>query len=314
MNIVDKKKAVKNITDLIMLKAKYQKVVFCLDKNSDTELVDRVCELVGRNAIIIKYYYNKKNNADFFNMINNGVRIVVYNVSVKCFYELQNDNMFLINVFIPQGNFVLPYISNNNSLYGENVLITNLNDRDYSAILVMYELALDELWNKLLQGIHVDTKLFKKIDNLIVCDDFYNELIRLFACVKNNLSNEYRLENVAEVCDYMIVRNCCILQMLKSVDEGVENYIDFYKEMHSSDAVDKAYHLIVKYDIMDKLKYNSSNLIKIILVIIDRIKIIINKYLNKQINFKKHNKIIKNATIPLNPSNLLYISYILNCT
>lgn len=312
MKIVDRKNAAREIIDTIMSKARYQKVVFCLDKNSDMKLVENVCESVGRNAVVIRYYYNKKNIAEFFNMINNGVRVVVYDVSVKHFYKLQNNNSFLLNIFIPQENFVLPYMNNVDSMYGDNVLICDPQNRDYYTTMVMYELALDNLWSKLLQGVQVDTEIFKRIDNLVKCDNFYNELLSVFVSVKNNLTDEYR-KITDNDCGYILMRICCIMQMLKNVDNGEIDYIDFYKEMQSSEDVAKAYQLLIKYDVIDTLKLYSKKLIKITSVIVNRIKIIIIKYLYKQINFKKHNKIIKNATISLNIDNLLYISYILNC-
>lgn len=313
MKIVDKQNVIDSIVNLIMKKARYQKVVFCLDKDSDTETIDKVCELVGREAVVMKYYYNKKNLVTFFNMINNGVRIVVYNVSAEHFYNVQNNSPFLINVFIAQTNFVLPYISKADSLYGENILVNDLRSKDYCTLMVMYELALDGLWGKLLQGVNVDTDIFKRIDNLVKCDNFYNELLTVFACVKNNLICGYQQLTDKDVCGYVLMRICCILQMLKSVEDNEINYIDFYKEMQSAEDVNKAYRLLVKCDVIDTLKLYSKKLIKITMVIIDRIKIITNKYLNNKINFKKHFKIIKNEAICLNIDNLLYISYILNC-
>ena len=149
MNIVDKKNAAKEIANLITTKAMYQKVVFCLDENSDTKLLDEVCDTVGRNAIIIKYIYSKKSTPDFFNLINNGVRIVVYNVASENYYRVKNDNSFMLNVFVAQSDFVLPYIGCVDSLYGHNMLVVNKSGRDYCSVLRMYELALDDIIGRL---------------------------------------------------------------------------------------------------------------------------------------------------------------------
>lgn len=310
MKIVDKEDAVDFIVKMIKEKARYQKVVFCTDKNSNIEMLDKICTLVGRSAVIIKYYYNKKNIKEFFSMINNGARLVVYDVSVDHFYNVQNNNTFLLNVFISQSSFVFPYIGNVGSVYGENVLITELLRRDYNSIILMYELALDDLWGRLLSGASVNTEMFKKIDSLMKCDNFYNELIYVFECLKNNLTDDYGSINEREVCGYMLMRIGCILKMLTTISDGRESYIDFYKRVQSTKELETAYQLIVKSDLIDILRLYCSKLIKISIVIIDRIKIIINKYLNNNINLKR---IIKNITISPNINNLLYIAYILDC-
>lgn len=313
MKIVDRRNGVNEIVDMIISKARYQKVVFCLDKNSDSTILDKVCELVGRNAIIIKYYYDKKSLGDFFNIINNGVRIVVYDVSVEHFYYVRNSNIFLLNIFMPQSDFLLPYISNVNSMYGENVLITNLQSRDYYSILLMYGVALDNLWGKLLNYVKVDTEMFKQVDELILCDNFHNKLLYVFECLKNSLDEDYVQLTEGEACGYILMRMGCILQMLQTIVERKESYVDFYKYMQSAKDIDKAYQLLVKSDMLDVLRLYCNKLIKVVQVIINRIKIIINKYLNNKIGIKKYRKIINNVSNRLNVDNLLYIAYILNC-
>jgi len=99
--------------------------------------------------------------------------------------------------------------------------------------------------------------------------------------------------------------------MLESVNQNNEQYIDFYKTEKSASDINKAYDLITRFEIIDKLKINSGNLIKINNVVLNRIKIIIKKYFNfKNKYFNNLNKIIKNNAKALNIDNLLYISYI----
>ena len=102
MRIIDKNNSVQEICDLIVQKARYQKVVLCVDENSDTQLIDDIVNGLGKEVVLLTYYYNKRNISQFFDMINNGVRVVIYNVALEHFYKLQNDNNYILNRLICQ--------------------------------------------------------------------------------------------------------------------------------------------------------------------------------------------------------------------
>ena len=104
MRVLDKRNSINEIAEMIAQKARYQKVVLCLDDESDMGFVDKLTDVMGRKVVLLKYYYNKNNISSFFDMISNGVRVVVYNVSLEHFYQLQNDNNFILNIFLPQSN------------------------------------------------------------------------------------------------------------------------------------------------------------------------------------------------------------------
>lgn len=314
MRIVDKSNSANEIVDLILSKAKYQKVVICIDENSDMEFVENIVSQINKDTILLKYYYNKHDTSTFHNMVNNGVRAIVYNVGLKHFYKLQSDNSFLLNIFIPQSNFVLPYIVNVESFYGDNLLVCNTNIKDYITLLFLYELALNKTWCLLLQEVEVDTTIFKNIDALANCThDFYSSLINQVSYLKSTLTDEYKDIEENQLPYYIYLRLCIIFKMLESLNQDNEEYIDFYKTELSSKAIEKAYSLVVKYPFIDKLKYNSGNLIKVNSAILNRTKIIIKKYFNfKTAKLNKLNKIIRNQSKILNIEDLLYISYIFN--
>ncbi len=314
MRVLDKSVALNEIVQTILHKAKYQKVIVCLDDNSDMWLVNQIIDRVNKEVVIIKYYYNKHDNQNLFDMINNGARVVVYNVGLQNFYKLQTDNNYVINIFLNQSNFILPYIDNVESVYGENLLVCETSSKDYASLMALYNLALNKVWSLLLQGVEVDTTIFKQIDNLSNCKNgFYEGLVNIARYLKNT---DYKLckqlkEN--EMPYYLYLQACAIMKMLKSLSAGDESYIDFYKNELSSNAIEKAHNLLIKYNVIHVLKLYIDNLIKINDAILNRFKIIIKKYFNfKNIKLNKISNIMKNNSKMLNIDNLLYISYIFN--
>jgi len=314
MRILNKDTSIKEVANFVLQKAKYQKVIVCIDQTSDMEYIDKLIRTIGNNVIIIKYYYNK-DNLDMLNqMLNSGIRIIIYNVSSEHFYNIQNNNIYLLNIFIPQSSFVLPYINNNESIYGDNLLVCNNVQKDYCSILCLYMLALKKVWSQILQNEEVDTTTFKSVDALVNGkEEFYSNLTNLSQLLKPYITKLECNINEDELPYYVYMSLKAILKMFEDVNNDNEQYIDFYKMKLSSSEVDKAYGLIVKYDILSTIKINSTILIKVSNALINRFKIIIKKYFNiKNIKLNKINKLIKNQSKSLNIDNLLYISYILN--
>lgn len=314
MRIIDKNNSIQEICDLIVQKARYQKVVLCVDENSDTQLIDDIVNGLGKEVVRLTYYYNKRNISQFFDMINNGVRVVIYNVALEHFYKLQNDNNYILNIFIPQSSFLLPYMSNVESVYGDNLLVCDTNIKDYTSIMFLYQLSLDKVWNLLIQEVEVDTSIFKNIDAVVNAKvDFCGGLLNVFNYVKSSLTNEYREIDEGQLPFYVYLRLCHTLKMLESVNSGEVEYVDFYKTETSSKSIEKAHDLLIKYNMVEVLNKYSGNLIKINCNVLNRIKILIKKYFNfKNIKINKLNKIIKYQSKDLNTDNLLYIAYILN--
>ena len=91
MRVIDINNALDEVAQLIIKKAQYQKVVVCVDEQSNMEFIDRLTNIVNKKVVWMKYYYNNSNTQTFFNLINNGVRVVLYNVSVEHFYKLQTE-------------------------------------------------------------------------------------------------------------------------------------------------------------------------------------------------------------------------------
>lgn len=314
MRVLNKGESVKEIVNFILQKARYQKIIICLDETSDVKYIDKLVRGIGNNAVIIKYYYNEEDVNAFKEMTNNGVRLIIYNVSSEHFNCIKIDNVYVLSLFVPQSSFVLPYINNNESMYGENLLICNNSQKDYCSILCLYMLSLEKLWAQILQNEEVDTMLFKMVDGLVNNkDDFFSGLINIAQILKPYINEMYNNINEEDVPCYEYLSLLAVTKMFEDVSRGNEQYIDFYKMQLSSAEINKAYCLVVKHDILSTIKINSSVLMKVTNALINRFKIIIKKYFNiKNIKINKINKLIKNKSKLLNIDNLMYISYILN--
>ena len=313
MRIIDKSNCEEEIINLAISKAKYQKVLVCIDETSDIRLINSICNKLSRSVVLIKYYYNEDVQS-FFDMANNGARVIIYNVSIEHFYKLSIDDNLILNIFVAQSNFVLPYMLSCESVYGDNLLVCDTINKDFTSIIFMYEGALFKLWAELVQNANVDTNTFKRIDRLInSADNFYINYLDVAQQLKPYIDKDYQLVEELQLPYYIYLRLCAIMSMLEKFNNGREEYIDFYKTSKSTEDVEKAYNLILKNEIIDRLKLNCENLIKICSVILNRLKIIIKKNFNfKRIKFNKLNNLIKLQSKSLNIDNLLYISYIFN--
>ncbi|MBO5909939.1 MAG: hypothetical protein J6Q15_00370, partial [Clostridia bacterium] len=219
MRVVDQSNCVNDIIDLIISKAMYQKVVFCLDDSSDVRLIDTIAKKIERKVSLIKYYYNKNNVDAFNNIVNNGVRVTVYNVSSEHFYVLQNDNSFILNIFIPQSSFVLPYITCGESMYGDNLLVCDMCKKDYISIICMYYLALNRLLELLVNDVEVDTQIFKDVDWLVNCDSgFYSNLINMVKRLRGCLNDCYKEIDEEELPCYVYLQLYSIFKMFDNLN------------------------------------------------------------------------------------------------
>lgn len=314
MRIIEKNKSIDEVVDVVLRTSRYQKVVLCLDETSDMRFIEDFCKKIDKNVILIKYYYNARNNDSFFNMVNNGARVVLYNVSIEHFYKLRIENNFLLNIFVPQTEFVLPYMESVESVYGDNLLICDTSLRDNASILILYDSAFDNIWGALVRAEDVDTDMFKKIDSLANCKQgFCEKLLEIVKLNAGNVQLQYLDCDEKELPFYVYSKLSAVFRMLEKVYYGNEEYVDFYKTIKSQDEIERAYRVLVKHNIVELVRNNIVNLVKINVAVLNRIKIIIKKYFNfKNIKINKLNKILKNKAKVLNIDNLLYISYILN--
>ena len=313
MRIIDKSNCEEEIINLAISKAKYQKVLVCIDETSDMRLINSICNKLSKSVVLIKYYYSEDVQS-FFDMANNGSRLIIYNLSIEHFYKLNIDNNLILNVFITQSNFILPYISSCESVYGDNLLVCDTTDKDFTSIIFMYEAALFKLWAELLQNANIDTNTFKRIDGLVNnADNYCANRLDLAQQLRPYIDKGYQEVEEFQLPYYIYLRLCAIMSTLEKFNNGREEYADFYKTAKSTEDVEKAYNLILKNEIIDTLKLNCNNLIKICSVVLNRLKIIIKKNFNfKRIKFNKLNNLIKLQSKSLNIDNLLYISYIFN--
>lgn len=309
MRIVNKNN-VDEVVDIVLSRAKYQKVLLCIDETSNFDFVQHIENSLGRKAVLLKYYFNN-DMKNFFAQLNDGVRVVIYNVDIEHFALMQNDNNYLFNVFVPTGNFVLPYMLNCESVYGDNLLVCN-DKKDYLSVMLMYEAGLECVWANIQQNERVDLTQFKLIDNLINNDEeFYVALLESVNNLRQYISTDFFAVSQDELPYYIYLKMGYILKMFEKLNLGEEQYIDFYKTTTNVEEILKAYDVVVKYEFVELIKFYSNNLMRVSGAILNRLKIIIKRFFKiKNIKLNKIKNIIKNQAKLLKTDNLLYISYI----
>jgi len=283
MRIINKNKSVDEILDLILQKAEYQKVIFCLDDKSDMRFVDEISSKLGKNVMAIRYYYNSRNIEDFYNMANNGARIVIYNVSTDKFNELKIDNNFLLNIFISQSKFVLPYMMIPPSVCGDNVLVCDTEEIDYASVICLYEAALNCVWSCLVRREDVNTDIFKSIDSIVNSDKNFH--VNMLSSIKRIGIEYFGDFDSCEDCDiplFVFIKMDIICSMLNDVNGRCEHYIDFYKTEKREEDIDKAYRLVARYHVIETVRQYNDRLLILLNAILKRIKIIIKKHFNKK--------------------------------
>jgi hypothetical protein len=121
----------------------------------------------------------------------------------------------------------------------------------------MYELAFNKLWGMLLQGVDIDVVMFKNLDKMANERlGFYNDFVNQVVFFKSEIDDSYKSIKENELPYYIYLKLFSVLKMFESLYNGTAQYIDFYKRRLSKEEIEKAHTLIVKYDIIDVIKYN----------------------------------------------------------
>lgn len=291
------------ICKLVLQKAKFQKVVICYDNCADKGLLDKLNARLSKQVVLINFYLNG-NEEEFFKVVQNGARIVIYNISANNYLKVKDDNNFLIKIFVPTSAFALPYLIEQDSVYCDNLFIDK-RQMDYLTIIALYDAGFTKLWADLQQGNQVDLEVFKNLD-YIVNDknkDVFTIVKQLAVYIEKDVAEE-------ELPYYIYLKLCYIYNMLEKFKFNEETTIDFYKLNLTREELNKAYSVMVKSEIVDYLKLYCDNLMRVVSALIVRIKILIKKYIKNNINIKKLDEKIKLNAKYLKIDNLLYISYI----
>ena len=300
-----RKNTVKEIVNLILLRAKYQKVVICYDDTADKCLLENIKDKVDKQVVFINFYYNN-NYEDLSKTLQDGARIVVYNVSVDNYLKIKDNNNFLIKVFVPTSNFILPYMIEIDSVFCDNLLVCP-GKLDCLAIILLYDAGLTKLWADLQLHEKVDLEVFKNIDNVI--NSGGGDLMEITGYLSNYIDI-----SVDENCIpyYIYLKLCYVCKMLERFKFNEESVLDFYKLKLSREEIDKAYLVLVKSEIVDCLKMYCDKILRVVYALLQRVKILIKKYFKNKINIEKIDLKIKENAKNLKIDNLLYISYIFN--
>lgn len=294
------------ISGLVLQKAKYQKVVVCYDKTADKQFIDRLNNKLSKQVVLINFYFNE-NEQDYFDVVRNGVRLVIYNVGADNYLKIKDADNYLIKVFVPTGDFCLPYLISGDSVYCDNVFVKRMGV-DYLSIILLYDAGLSKLWADLQLGYDVDLDVFKKLDNIVNCKGG-----NVFEVVQN-LASYVELSVEKSVCPYYVyLKLCYIYEMLEKFKFHEESVVDFYKLDLTPEDVGRAYAVLVKSEVVGYLKVYNEKLMRVVSALLLRVKILIKKYFkNNKINVKEINKKMRQNIKHLKIDNLLYISYLFN--
>lgn len=292
------------ISQLVLHKSKFQKVVICYDNSADKQLLDRLNERLSKQVVLINFYLND-NEDDFFKVVQNGARVVIYNVGINNYLKIKDNNNFLIKIFVPTSAFALPYLTAGDSVYCDNLFVDK-RQMDYLTIIALYDAGVAKLWADLQQGNRVDLEVFKNLDYIV---NNKNKDVFPIAQYLSNYIDEGWSED--ELPYYIYLKLCYIYKMLEKFKFNEERPIDFYKLNLTQEELNKAYSVIVKSEVVDYLRLYCDNLMRVISALIMRVKILIKKYIkNTKINIKKLDEKLKSNSKHLKIDNLLYISHI----
>lgn len=121
---------IKEIQNIVLSKAKYQKVMVLYGDCVSSVEIDKIYESIQGSCI-----FNKANiNQCDVDEINNGYRIVIFLCSANEFINCKFNKEEFINIFLPQNNSLLPfYLTPNNTIANnENHLLLENRNLDFT--------------------------------------------------------------------------------------------------------------------------------------------------------------------------------------
>lgn len=123
----------KEIKNVVMSKAKYQKVMMLTDENTDFNLSQSIQEEIKDLCVFNKCEINKLDHG-----IINGYRLIIYLVSANNYLISNIKKDEYINIVICQNNIILPYMLGNNLKKIDNYIITHENKLDLHMLSSFY--------------------------------------------------------------------------------------------------------------------------------------------------------------------------------
>lgn len=251
----------KKIKQLVLEKARYQKVMLLYDESVESSLILDVYQELAGNCI-----FNQSNMDELdLSELNNGYRLIIFLCSIDSFVRCNINLDEFICVFCPEDESFLPYyLSNDNRKQDENrFLLTNKSSIDVNSVSSVY---FNKFYNYL-----VDL-LTKQTSNVEF--DFEQKEITQFGIFKmiDSLENNFNFEDlkILKSCqlDYKFL-SCVDLVLIdgffvliKAVKEGTISLVDIYKVTKGDlNLVDKFYSMVNNETFFNLVNLNYNRLI-----------------------------------------------------
>ena len=249
----------KEIKNIVELKAKYQKVMLLFDDNVSNLEIHCVYEEIKEICIFNKADITSFNKEEIFN----GYRLIIFYCSAESFLKCNFNKEEFICVFVPTNNSLLPfYLNEKNHIESENnYLLTSKSKIDLNLIAsVNFNMFYNYLKNLIGgQNSIVDFSLNQEITH-------YNALNYLENLSENTVFVDIdiiRFANI-EYADLILVDLLLVdafLLLIESVKNQNIMFVDVYKSMKDDcDLIEKFYRLSSN-EIFNKLILLNYNLL-----------------------------------------------------
>lgn len=238
------KENLKELTNIINLKAKYQKVMLLYDDTVSNLLIGNIYNLIKSNCI---YNQSNINNIDY-NELNNGYKLIIYLCATDNFLKLDFDRDEFINVFISTDGCVLPYcLGVNNSVDIKNCyLFLQENAID---IALSSSMCFSTFYNHIKGILNLENNNinFDFSQNFINQNNLINnlEMMQDFEFVDMDILKKTKIEyRYLNIIDLMLID--AFLVLITSIKNNTLSYVDVYKACKQD------------YDLLNKL-YSMAN-------------------------------------------------------
>lgn len=270
-----------DIKNIVLSKAKYQKVMLLYDDSVSGVETRDIYELIKKDCI-----YNEMNinNIDRQELMN-GYKLVIFYMNGQSFLHLDFEKSDFINIFIPTDNYILPFVCDFKKSIGnfidtkvktsnkENIGFSNRNylilkekDTDVSVISSIYFNRVYTHICNLIYNTNCEIS-FDKFDGIL----FNKNIIDILNKEEKNLSFvdvEIVKQNNLDIIDVVLLDYILLSAFevfVQAIKEKSLSMIDVYKvAQNNNDKINCFYEMMNNYALIERLNLNFNCLINII--------------------------------------------------
>jgi len=304
--------SIEEICNIVLTKAKFQKVAICFDANSDLDFIHKIEEKLKKQVVM--YLYNFDNFENVNEVVNDGIKCLISLLSFKNYLRLKSSSNFnFLFIDIVVDNFISPHLKadnittylfmnekQENKLADILYLFANLVEERFYNISNSRNYGKEEtILNQILQNFNNENIDLKNLVNLVKDIDF-----------RLDFKECQKLNSIEEVAFYYYAIILAYKHLFLQFSQKSYKIIDVYKQYQNDyNQINLSHKILFDERLIFLLKTNNCNMIEFIDLFLNKINFKLLKNNNK-INIKNILKILKNNIILLNKDNLLKISYL----